>query len=298
MYLHQIAEVAALASAKSLHLIESDCQLLRHPLTSFWIHTMQCARRWTQHIDRWPALFASLPRAQRESAWEQMQSVLQEVFVAEILTRVWTGVLVAADYQRDTCVAEPIVRNALFGHMRARHAALHLLVNGPLPTAESLLPIDRVRRRAERWTDFLLGHLVDSYNLSDLAFDESRARDFGREQLSRHARAPNAKLWYLVLSGIRLSFRQSRPLPESIAANRAEIARSVWATFPAEAYCSDGPFKSIWHGRIERSGSRREGPPHLAARIAYPGFGGEEGNPEANASPGISFATLREHQQG
>ena len=116
------------------------------------------------------------PESRRHQAqWPQFRGVLEEILSGEMLTRVWTAVLCACDRRRHSDEAEPAARSVLIGHMEARHRVLTLLVRGPGIDAEAVLRLNRLRRRAERWTDLLIGHLAGRYAVSEFAFDPPEA---------------------------------------------------------------------------------------------------------------------------
>ena len=193
--------------------------------------------------------------------WVRNRPVLEEVFVSEMLTRVWGAILAAADSRRRICHAEPIARNTLIGHLEARHLALRQMVNGSDMPLNELAEIDRLRRRTERWTDLLLGHLVKQYDVADFAFEPRRALDFGSEQLSASPTTSPCVVWDFLLASLRLSFpKKPCRSPVSMQIHRG-ITGSVMACFPPDAFQGDGPLKSVSVLRIGRSGLHPEGPP-------------------------------------
>ena len=83
--------------------------------------------------------------------------------------------------RRGTDEAEPVARSVLIGHIEARHRVLTLMARTPGIDAEAAVKLNRLRRRAERWTDLLVGHLADMHGVSEFAFDPQRARDFAED---------------------------------------------------------------------------------------------------------------------
>jgi hypothetical protein len=266
--LRHIAELAGLASANSAQLIETRAPLPAEPLNNYWHHSRKRVQIWMQHLDRWYAVFGSQSACKKDAARQQATAALAEIFVAEMLTRVWTGVLSAADVTRSTKFATPVARNVQAWHDSARNAALALMLNGPSLSTENLYTVDRVRRRAERWTDVLVGHLIVRYGFDDLAFDSRRAREFGALLAAGSGRASHDAAWQLTLAGLRLSFHSAGAALPATSAHNQGVAESVLATFPASAFSQHGTLESTRRLWAARSLVLIEGPPnHLRGPV-------------------------------
>jgi len=291
--LRQTAEIAALASAYSAHLIEGTQKLPDAALHRFWNQTKQRLHVWLRCLNRYQADLRTTAPAERRVVSKQVEPVIEEVFVSEILIRVWSAVLTAADHRRSTNHAEPIARSVLLGQLKARQLAMRLMVNCPHELLDRAALLDRLRRKTERWTDLLLGHLVVRYPVVDFAFDERRARDFGSEQLASRVAGPDDRVWDLILAGLRLAFPIKQTLLATDSGHGCQIVRSVLSTFPADAFMVDGPFKSVLHGRIDRSGIHPEESPLKSVPRSAGKTRTEKRATSSSTSRSISFADLR-----
>ena len=292
MILREMAEVAALASANSAHLIEGSARLPDLPMQKFWKHSRQRLHRWIRCLEQYPA--DAKTEADRNTVWDRTAPVLEEVFVCDVLTRVWATILAAADRKRGVSHAEPIARNVMQGHMKARNLSLNLLVNGSQIPMDQLIQMDRVRRRTERWTDLLLGHLVVQYQLGEFAIEEQRAVDFGTDQLNQGILDPQNLVWDMILAGLRIAFPDTKSFLEPNLRDHRGIIGSVMATFPPDAFQATGPFKPILHARIARSGIQAEGPPASTNNnLDFP-IRPARRLVSAKSPSGISFLNLRQ----
>jgi hypothetical protein len=237
--LRQIAETAAFASARSMLLIESRAGISDACLHNYW----KCCRGrlidWLHVLDELESQ-ASLAdgEAEHRELWNLAVPVLSEIFVSDLLTRVWATVLSAADLHRGQERAAPIVRHTFKGQVEARHRASQLILSG---------------RKCERWSDLLIGHLVLNYQLDEFAFESHRSLEFGQSQVREILRATDEPAWEFVIAGIRLSFQDESQAAPSDAWNRG-IVRAVLSSFPADCFEEAGTFRSIRRVRIERSG--------------------------------------------
>jgi hypothetical protein len=292
--IQQTIEVAALISAHSAHLIEHAPALPERPLGEYWLHSRNRLSAWLSCFEKHASQHGD------EAGWDRWQGVCEEVFQADILSRVWGAVLTAADRHRKLTLAEPIARNVMIGQMQARHIALRSMVDAGSGHSKRISQIDKVRRRSERWTDVLLGHLVLRYDVDDFAFDASRAREFGEEQTHHEIRRAQSPAWELIFAGMRVAFSAQTVRTTTRDAHHRDIVNTVLRTFPADAFEADGPFKSLAHLRIERGTGIAEtapapitigGPVSRTGRQSEPASERSAGT--LDGQQGVSFAKAR-----
>lgn len=245
----QTVEIAALISALSPHFVEGRDALPAGMLEKFWDRSQRRLKLWLMAVSRYQRQYTQVPPDEHLQMWRDLEPVLEEIFVSEMLTRVWGAALVARDQVGGTRANEPIARNVLLGHLDARKRALQVLVTDTTLTLEHLASIDRIRRRVERWTDLLLGHLVESYQVDDFAFDPVRAREFGTQQLLQTAERPRDQVWVLLLVGLRMAFPADGTAPPNELLQE-EIISSIMACIPPAAFQSAGPFKPVIERRM------------------------------------------------
>ncbi len=261
----QSVEIAALVSACSPRVIDGGQCLPEGTLEKFWDRSQRRLKLWLSALNHYQREYLRVPPDEHLQLWNDLEPVLEDIFVSEVLTRVWGAVLTAMDQVRGTRVSEPIARNVLIGHLDARKRALQLLVTDTSLNVSHLSNIDRIRRRVERWTDLLLGHLVERHQVDDFAFDPIRAREFGAQQLLQATERPREQPWLLLLVGLRMAFPgESSPPPHDLL--QEEILAAILACFPSAAFPTDGPFKLILKGRV--SGDARQPPEPLGTPAA------------------------------
>lgn len=267
MTLRQLIELTAIASINSPHVIESPAGPPRDALTRYWGCFKAAQRNWLNRLAAYPGEANCVSASERPKLWQRTEPILSEVFATELVARVWGAILTAGDRLRGTCDAEPFARNVLLGQLEARHLALRLMVNGPHVTLDQIAGLDRLRRKLERWTDLLLGHISKRFGLTDFPFDFERSLEYGEDQLQTGYDPRRSQIWDLYLLSLHAAF-PATPAPAGVAESiRREIIASIYAAFPSVAFFGDGPFKSIGLGRIEREGFLREGPPDASALV-------------------------------
>lgn len=257
-----VAEFTALVAAQAPLLIEGTAPLAEGPLCVYWQHSKTL----------WPRLRRELEELCVQSDAEvspdripRMIATASDLLVGELLTRVAGAVLTACDRRQRLQRGEPIARNVLAVHQQCRASVLRVLLHSTSLPADRLAELDRLRRRVERWTDLLLGPLIAHYGdeLSDFAFDQRRARDFGEEQIYTRLQSTASPAWSFLLAGLRSAFPSS-----STAVSQTDptmpILRSVMALFPENVFRTEGPIHSLRQSRVARSSEQTEGPPELS----------------------------------
>ncbi|MFT4557378.1 MAG: hypothetical protein ACI92S_002742 [Planctomycetaceae bacterium] len=250
--LRQIAETAAFASARSAFLIESTAAIPDQHLHDYWKCCRGRTMDWLRKLDGLISEASVTAPEHHVQLWKSAEPIIAEVFVTEILTRVWAAILTAADLHRKEAAGGPIARHTLKGHTEARNRSLTLMANTLQVPIAKMSQVDRLRRKAERWSDLLIGHLVLHYQLDEFAFESNRSVEFGQSQMREIISATDEPVWEFVLAGVRLAFSSvDTVVAPSDVWNRG-VVRSVLGSFPADSFDGTGTFKSVRRVRIER----------------------------------------------
>lgn len=275
MNLRQTAEVAALVATSASHVIEGPEQIPTESLHGYWKQSRLRLKCWFAGLQA-----AKLARADEDVAdvsKEQLIGLCREILVTEMLTRVWSSVLAAADRQRRTTDMRAAIDSVYRGHLEARYEVLQLLaVDSHLSMADQV-SLDRFRRRIERWTDALLGPLLGRYGIAEFVFDQNRAREFSDSSLQGDLKVAAESTMPLLLAGVSSAVPAACDADRERAMLNRAIVRSILMAFPAGAFGNDGRLRSAVSGRIERSSRHPETP--------------------GDRKSGLSFVELRRREQ-
>jgi hypothetical protein len=243
MQTRELLELAALTSCHGPLLIRTSGIVPSPALDQYWTTSKCRLDRWGRALKGIGQRPTSLNLSQQPSVAENVYGTLEEILLSEVLTRVWTAVLVGYDQAHGTQGAEMIARSVYAGHLEARHRAMKLLAEGPGVNSHEALALNRTRRRAEYWSDLLVGHVTSVADVSEFAVDPHRAAEFAAGPAQGHR-------WSLTLATLRAAFRQGIRGFSPNGDLNAQIAASILACFPVNLFDATGQFASLWVQRL------------------------------------------------
>jgi len=250
MHARELVELASILSAQGPVLIRSRPQLSSHGVQRYWTAAKCRLDRWSRNLKSFAADATQADARAVRVQWPLVRGVLEEILTGEVLTRVWTAVLCLYDRQHGGSEFESLARSIMIGHLEARHRVLMLLVRGPGVDAEGAVKLNHLRRRTERWTDLLVGHLARHGDVSEFAIDVDRAVEFSRDLDSQTDQEGGRQAWPLLQASLRAAFQRGlAPVSPNEDLN-AQIAAAILSCFPADLFDSIGLFRSLWLHRM------------------------------------------------
>lgn len=245
------AEIAAVIASQSLALIEGTTPFSSDVLCDIWFHGQEHLKQRRRVLE--PLAQSDTPHDLSEA---ELEVIFKDFFAEEMLMRVVTTVLAAADQKRKQCQAEPISRSLFLAFLDLKRVVLAVMVAENHLSLDALKRINRTRRSIERWTDLMLGQFVLRYNMQEFAHDPDRSRDFGEDQSSNLNAPSPVQTWDLITAGLRISFPAG--LTSQSSDHWENMLAAVMACYPAECFHQSAMMKSIQHIRIARSGLAAE----------------------------------------
>jgi len=250
MHARELIELAGLVSAHGPVLVRTSGRISEQSIEGYWTASKSRLDRWGRTLKRLSSEIPDAARPTSPSEWPLVRGVLEEIITGEVLTRVWSAVVYAYDRYRGTDQAEPITRSVLAGHLEARHRVLALLVSGPRIDVERAVGLNRLRRRTERWTDLLVGHLIGLEKVSQFAVDPNRAEQFADDLRCRTRTGGGRFAWPLLLASLRAAFGHGLSPSSPNGDLNARIAASILSSFQPELFDATGLFRSAWLVRL------------------------------------------------
>lgn len=255
-------EFAGAISAHSQHLFDVRQPVSSTALGYYW----KLQRSW---LNRMQLLFEDIAEGLQvlpndHELHNAMTTALHEITSGELILRTWSTILTAKDQLAGTSEHIPLIRNLHIAMLDLRRRYLALLLDERLPSEDFIMPVDRQRRRAENWTNFICGHLVSEHNVTEYVHHEHDARTYHLEHLyyllsreiPRHddrREFAMSSLDYLIASDT--CDEHSRPI------GLPEIAGAILNCYPHSAFNDHGLFRPIRttkdkHQKILQLGAR------------------------------------------
>jgi hypothetical protein len=220
-----LVEAAAIIARYADLIGHSDHPLETESVEEYWVASRRRWRSWTHR------------QITSESFADSVQ-LAEEIMVAEMATRVWTGVYYIHILHHPNPDGLRMVRQALKWHVDARQSVLQDMIDTYNRTElNGLLRLDRVRRRVERWTDFLIGTMSKHGVALNLAFDPDRCRN---NSASLQDTPTADAVWPLTIAGLTRSFPTSPRFSDEAARFHSAVLKSQLMAFPSGAFRNDG----------------------------------------------------------
>jgi len=257
MHSRELAELAALVAVHAPLLIEGRGVIPPECNQEYWVASRCRLDRWGRLLRKLQVSASCLP-VDPTLAWPRVRPILEEILASELLTRIWTAIAVAADAFAGSDELTPIAQNVFTSHLDARARLLTLIADGRAIALPDGVQLNNLRRRCERWNDMLLAHFSRHIDISDLAFEPDRARDFADDLDHESVHTDQRFTCQLVLASLRASFAYGLAEQSPNTDLNRRIGAAVLGAFREEIADSTGLVNSGWLERIGRTASDTE----------------------------------------
>ena len=258
MHVRELVDLAALLAVHGEALMYRKERIPAQGLEQYWTASKCRQDRWSRTLADYANRLREAQPAQRPLLWHEVRPVIEEVAVSEILTRVWSAVASAYDRQRAVREVEPLARSIFMGHLECRMRALNLIVYGCGLAANEAVALNKLRRRAERWSDLLLAFLFQQYEVTEFAFDAQRVRDFAADATYQAAPQAGTLAWELLLVSLRSAFQENLASFSPNAELHARVASGVLQCFDEDLSDAVGLLQPLWLLRLDAAANQTQ----------------------------------------
>jgi hypothetical protein len=259
MHAAELVELAALLAANSAPLLTADVRLAPRNLEEYWTASKCRLDRWYRTLHDFRTQMEEARQRPSAAQWKRLRPVAEEILSGEVLARVWGAMVAAADRIAGIDAGESIARSVHVGHMEARNRALSLVLSGRGIEPSQALVLNRLRRRAERWTDLLVGYVAQHHPVSGFAPDPERALDFADDLRRQRDSEGGRHAWPLTLAALRAGIGKGFAAVSPNADLNTRIAGSILAALPQGAFDGVGLMQSLWMVRLSTAVADTEG---------------------------------------
>ena len=252
MHARHLASIAGWTAFHNGALVHGQQGLAAIAASRYWTATKSRAQRWMRVLN----LFEQDLHHDElgHQPWSAIEVVVEEILLSEMLTRIWGASMAALDRRQGTDEMQAIIQSVHIGQIEARNRALRLILAARTHDESAYDRMNNLRRKVERWTDYLLGQLPDVGVAVHYAFESARTRQFAIESFEETEAQRRMKQPIMLAAMIDDLAQHTSPYPANPTLNR-EIAAGVLACFPADRFDSTGLPKSARQLWIEKAGA-------------------------------------------
>jgi hypothetical protein len=251
MHVRQLAQMAGWLAASDGGMQEpsrtgeGDCGM------RYWSASKCRLQRWQTALKVFEKDFTEPD--EMHDPWFAAEVVIQEILVSDLLTRVWTAMLVQSEGAPGHQERQSVGYSVFIGHLELRNRAMRLVLHNRASGQGAYDRINSLRLLLERWTDLLLSRIDNTEIAAQFGFDRHRVGDFAGDRHledSRRRRQMGTMLQASLAAALqdRLSACSANP-----DLNR-EIAAGILECCPMSLFETTGLPGELAHLRAEQAG--------------------------------------------
>ena len=246
------ADLAALVSQHGPAILHGRQMVPTDAITHYWAASANRFELWHQTLARYRNAEQAGAIMGLRSWWVEHVTVLEEVLVTEMLTRVVAAIAEDLDTKHGVEEFAPVAHAVYLKHLEARNRVQQIMLFGRGNSVQDAVRLNRLRQGVERWTDTLVGR-VSSHSPSLVRFgmnidrtrqhaDDYRAAGFGVAQ--------RTTVWLMNSAMNDMLRRRTSDKTALPQANRG-VAESVVMMLRPDLFDSVGVLKSLWLHRLQ-----------------------------------------------
>lgn len=204
-YMHSgwLVEMAGLWGYHGATLCRERDALPVEAVNEYWLRSRIRFDGWNAMLSNLRSQTLSLSPARRVRAWHKLRSVIEEVLLAEPLTRVCVAVAAQLEERQVDCDSRAILHNVLTTHCEVRNRCLKIILEGVERGISEAEELNRLRHYLEHWTDMLLGYFANSSSGAQYAFSVTRMEEFAEDYSQRMLGTQSKVVWSLLQASCR-----------------------------------------------------------------------------------------------
>ena len=172
-------------------------------VNEYWLRSRIRFDGWNAMLSNLRGQTLSMSISRRVRAWHKLRSVIEEILLAEPLTRVCVAVAAQLEERQVDSDSRSILHNVLTTHCEVRNRCLAIILEGVERGIEEAEELNRLRHYLEHWTDMLLGYFAHSSSGAQYAFSATRMEEFADDYSHRMLGGESQVVWSLLQASCR-----------------------------------------------------------------------------------------------
>lgn len=206
MHARQQAEIAAWLAVHSPLLLNTlrnqDAVLAQH----YWTNCKIRTNRWSAALKIFADDFVE-PFPQH-NPWPAFEIIAEEIFLSEMLTRIWGTFLVSIDARQQREEYTGLAYSTFISHVESKNRVFRLMLSTQGTNEPVFERLNQLRRLVEKWTDLFLAWFPAQGIAQQFTYDRKRLADFQQER-GFYNDAQSAQQQRVLIESMLRGFRQS-----------------------------------------------------------------------------------------
>lgn len=245
MHASQLVEIAALAASQHRVLMQERVKADYWSAEQFWVLSRARVNEWSRLLKASQLLRPQKPDFNPKEFWTESAPILEEIFLAEVCTRIWCATLAVIDDERLHGELDPIARSVFVANLEIRRRALRMLLFARGLPAVPTTTLNMLRRDCEIWTDSFLALMTPQRIAHQFCFDRHRLNQLARKNKLSSAKVTTERHQYQLVT-IRYALGSRGSNPASCAELNTEIAATILSCLPTNVFDSCGIPRPGW----------------------------------------------------
>lgn len=161
MHCVQLAQLAAALSIQTPTLRRTSAHLSDAAMVAYWTATRSRQELWDRTLGRYHQASRRGDAAAVRRWWGQHHGVLEEILVGELAGRVVAALAGVLDRLHGQSQWSPVTDTVFRSHLSTSNRVASILLCGRGHSVTQAVQLNRLRLAAERWSDTLVGQMID-----------------------------------------------------------------------------------------------------------------------------------------
>lgn len=248
-----LVEIASMWGYHGASIVSANKALTRDAVNDYWMKNRIRFDSWNFALTKSKAQLSSPSTGIRVRAWQRIRSLVEEVLLAEPLTRVCVAVATPLENSCADSDSRAILHNVFQSHQEVRTRCLELILDGIDRGIEEARELNRLRHYLEHWTDLLIGYFADESTGAQYAFSVDRMQEFAEDYSYRMLGNDSHVVWSLLMASNRNWLDKHCTLPPMHPRANSAICKAALGMLNPDWFDSVGYWRTKTAQNIEQA---------------------------------------------
>jgi len=250
MHASQLAQIGSWIAVHAPTLIFGNSSPKELVSVDYWTASKCRIQHWNAALDIFEEDLRS--GTTNHDPWPAIRTVVEEIFVSEFLTRIWSAAVMAHDTYQESDELFGLAHSVHISHIESRNRAMRMLLGSQALNEQEFDRLNLLRRKVERWTDIFLARVTDISIGKMFAFNEKRVIDF-YDEIEESSPVMQHRRNQLLIASFAAELMEFQSQWAANPKLNRKISSSLLACFPSDRFDSLGLPKSFGMVLLEKT---------------------------------------------